>query len=76
MVSHRCYISFLNSHDWLEIRDGKDESSPIIGEKLCGDDLPDQIISTKNELFLKFHSDNTNENVGFKIKVQVYDEIN
>ena len=68
--------SIVKSHDWLEIRDGGDENSPIIGEKLCGDNFPEQIISTSNELFLKFHSDETNENVGFKIKVEVYDEIN
>ena len=66
----------VKSHDWLEIRDGGDENSAIIGEKLCGDNFPEQIISTSNELFLKFHSDETNENVGFKIKVEVYDEIN
>ena len=60
------------SHDWLEIHDGGDDLAPLIGERLCGDVLPDPIISSGNELFLKFHSDGTKEKIGFKIGVQAY----
>ena len=49
------------SHDWLAIHDGGDDLAPLIGERLCGDVLPDPIISSGNELFLKFHSDGTKE---------------
>ena len=60
------------SHDWLAIHDGGDDLAPLIGEKLCGDVLPDSIISSGNELFLRFHSEGTKEKIGFKIGVQAY----
>ena len=60
------------SHDWLAIHDGGDDLAPLIGEKLCGDVLPDPIISSGNELLLIFHSDGTNEEIGFKIGVKAY----
>ena len=27
--------------DWMEIRDGDDETANLIGQKLCGDQIPD-----------------------------------
>ena len=68
---NRCKITFY-SHDWLAVHDGGDDLAPLIGEKLCGDVLPDPIISSGNELLLIFHSDGTNEEIGFKIGVKAY----
>ena len=44
-------------NDFLELRDGSNESSPMIGNKLCGwlQDYP-SIFSSSNELFIRFHS--------------------
>lgn len=44
------------SYDYLEIRDGDSETSPLIGQ-FCGYDLPDDLKSTGNSLLLKFISD-------------------
>ena len=50
---------YIYSSDWLEIHDGPNETSPIIGKEMCGSqkDIPYLIKSTGNELFVSFHSD-------------------
>ena len=47
---------FSPSEDWVEIFDGGNVSAALIGERLCGKDHPDQLLSTGNELLVKFHS--------------------
>ncbi|XP_017095248.2 cubilin homolog [Drosophila bipectinata] len=54
--------------DWLEIRNGHGEDSPLIG-KYC-DSIPSRIVSFSHDLFLKFHSDNSNEESGFLVQWQ------
>ena len=57
--------------DWLKIRDGDDASAIQIGEKLCGDQSPNPIVSSGNALYIYFHSDGSVESSGFKIQVDV-----
>ena len=62
-------IIFTLRNDWLEIRDGGNENAPIIGKKLCGNDIPDMVISRGNELFVEFHSSHAGTDMGYKIFV-------
>ncbi|RZF39688.1 hypothetical protein LSTR_LSTR013176 [Laodelphax striatellus] len=41
--------------DYLEIRNGGSEQSPLIG-KYCGTNIPEEILSLSNQLFIKFNS--------------------
>ncbi|XP_014605735.1 PREDICTED: cubilin-like [Polistes canadensis] len=52
--------------DYLEIRNGGYDSSPLIG-RYCGIETPNQIVSQTNKLFLKFVSDDSNTDTGFSI---------
>ena len=51
-------------YDYLEIRDGHEETSPLIG-KFCGYKLPEDIKSTSNKLYVKFVSDGSVQKAGF-----------
>uniref|UniRef100_A0A3B1IY07 Metalloendopeptidase n=1 Tax=Astyanax mexicanus TaxID=7994 RepID=A0A3B1IY07_ASTMX len=52
------------AYDYLEVRDGLSESSPLIG-RFCGYDKPEDIRSTSNTLWMKFVSDGTVNKAGF-----------
>ncbi|KAL0271771.1 UNVERIFIED_CONTAM: hypothetical protein PYX00_008763 [Menopon gallinae] len=52
--------------DYLEIRDGGYVSSPLIG-RFCGSNIPRQILSQSNNLYLEFGSDNLDSGRGFQI---------
>ncbi|VDD74489.1 unnamed protein product [Mesocestoides corti] len=56
-------------YDYLEIRDGLSESSPVL-KKLCGSNLPTPIKSTNNMMYIKFVSDSSVEKQGFTAKFQ------
>ena len=44
-------------YDYVEVRDGGDESSPLL-KKACGSQRPpNSIQSTGNQMFVKFHAD-------------------
>ena len=51
-------------YDYLELRDGHEEDSPLIG-KYCGYKIPDNIKSTYNKLYVKFVSDGSVQKAGF-----------
>ena len=57
------------SYDWLEVRDGDDSNSEMIGDKLCGHDIPDPIESTGSSITLIFDSNDVYhpDDTGFKI---------
>ena len=65
----------------LQIFDGPNSDSTIFGNRLCGPDLPDNIESTGNNLFLLFNKSSKSLNGNeFKIKVNKkgmhdYDEL-
>ncbi|MEE6514872.1 hypothetical protein FKM82_023266 [Ascaphus truei] len=54
------------AYDYLEIRDGTTESSPLIG-RFCGYDKPDDIKSSSNQLWIKFVSDGSINKAGFSL---------
>ncbi|CAK9795155.1 Cubn [Anthophora quadrimaculata] len=54
-------------HDYVEIRNGGYETSPLIG-KFCGTVIPTEIISQTNQLYLKFVSDPTVSHAGFDME--------
>ena len=54
----------------MAIRNGPDETSPMIGRKRCGNNVPAPIISEGNELHLHLHSDYSVTSSGFEIKVE------
>ena len=51
-------------YDYLEIRDGHESTSPIIGV-YCGYTVPEDIKSTGNKMWIKFVSDNSVQKAGF-----------
>ncbi|XP_028974037.2 dorsal-ventral patterning tolloid-like protein 1 [Esox lucius] len=52
------------AYDYLEVRDGPAESSPLIG-RFCGYDKPEDVRSTSHTLWMKFVSDGTVNKAGF-----------
>uniref|UniRef100_A0A8C4GR64 Metalloendopeptidase n=1 Tax=Dicentrarchus labrax TaxID=13489 RepID=A0A8C4GR64_DICLA len=52
------------AYDYVEVRDGSLESSPLLGH-FCGYDKPDDIKSSSNHLWLKFVSDGSVNKAGF-----------
>ncbi|KAM6986877.1 bone morphogenetic protein 1-like isoform 2-T2 [Aplochiton taeniatus] len=52
------------AYDYLEVRDGSSESSPLLG-RFCGYDKPDDIMSHSNHLWMKFVSDGSVNKAGF-----------
>ena len=55
--------------DWLEVRDGNSSDSEMIGSKLCGNDIPDEVTSTGKSLTLIFQSNDyfNSLDTGFQI---------
>lgn len=61
-------------YDYLEIRDGHEETSPLIG-KYCGYKIPEDIKSNSNKLYVKFVSDGSVQKAGFAASfIKEYDE--
>ena len=54
-------------YDYLEVRDGENSSSRVIGSKLCGDITPYAIESTGPSMTLVFHTDSSLRRTGFKL---------
>ncbi|MBN3281561.1 TLL1 protein, partial [Polyodon spathula] len=52
------------TYDYLEIRDGEDDDSPLIGH-YCGYVKPEDVKSTSNKLWMKFVSDGSINKAGF-----------
>ena len=53
------------------MRDGDNDRAPLIGSRICGTIAPNDIISSGNTLFLKFHSDNSVRRTGYRIKADI-----
>lgn len=52
--------------DFLEVRNGSDGTSPLLGT-YCGSLLPDPVFSQNNELYLRFKSDGATSGRGYEI---------
>ncbi|XP_012062648.1 PREDICTED: cubilin [Atta cephalotes] len=55
------------SFDYLEIRNGGYDSAPLIG-KFCGTDIPTEIPSQANQMYVRFVSDFSRSMTGFEIQ--------
>ncbi|CAG01622.1 unnamed protein product, partial [Tetraodon nigroviridis] len=70
MCNHKLsYIDQIERHDscaydYLEVRDGNNENSPLLG-RFCGYDKPDDIKTSSNQLWMKFVSDGSVNKAGF-----------
>ncbi|XP_068604308.1 cubilin [Brachionichthys hirsutus] len=53
------------SFDYVEVRDGRLETDPLIG-KYCGSSLPAPIVSSFNSLWIRFRSDSSVSRAGFR----------
>lgn len=51
-------------YDYVEVRDGDNPKSPVIG-RYCGDDRPTPVKSSGNSLHIRFVSDGYNNYDGF-----------
>ncbi|XP_065114614.1 cubilin [Paramisgurnus dabryanus] len=51
--------------DFVEVRDGTSETGPLFG-KYCGTTLPAPILSSTNALWIRFQSDNSVAQAGFR----------
>jgi len=51
-------------YDYVEVRDGIDSVSPLLG-KYCGYRIPEDIRSSTNQLYVKFVSDGSVQKEGF-----------
>ncbi|XP_017163297.1 bone morphogenetic protein 1-like isoform X4 [Poecilia reticulata] len=52
------------TYDYVEVRDGGSDSSPLLG-RFCGYDKPENLQSSSNQLWLKFVSDGSVNKAGF-----------
>jgi len=60
-----CTLSCLNSPDVIYVHDGRDKSSPVIGQ-LCNTNTFVELVSTNNRLYMEFVSRSHFPGQGFK----------
>ncbi|XP_074549445.1 cubilin [Halichoeres trimaculatus] len=60
--------------DYVELRNGPDVSSPVLGGRLCGSSPPSMLQTTDNHLFIRFISDASNEASGFKLTFEAHSQ--
>jgi len=58
-------------YDSLKLYDGKDDSAPLLAN-LCGKNLPKNVKSTGEDVFVKFTTDNVVHHKGFKASFKKY----
>ncbi|KAG7266579.1 hypothetical protein CRUP_032104 [Coryphaenoides rupestris] len=58
-------------YDYLEVRDGVDETGQLVG-KYCGKIAPSPVISSGNQLVIKFVSDYETHGAGFSIRYEIF----
>ena len=54
----------------MQIYDGGKKEASLLGGAMCGDNPPTEIISTTNEVMIKFHTDGEDSDSGYKIKIE------
>ncbi|XP_037612385.1 cubilin [Sebastes umbrosus] len=68
------YGTGCSTGDYLELRNGPDGSSPLLGGRLCGTSVPPLLQTTDNHLFIHFASDANNEGGGFKLTFEAHSQ--
>ncbi|KAL4624103.1 CUB and sushi domain-containing protein 1-like [Arapaima gigas] len=76
-LGYGAHIQFLNfsteaNHDFLEIHIGPLESSSVVG-RFSGEEVPPAILTTSHESTIYFHSDHSQNNLGFRLEYQAYE---
>ncbi|XP_046885306.1 CUB and sushi domain-containing protein 1-like [Hypomesus transpacificus] len=76
-VGYGAHIQFLNfssedNHDFLEVRNGPQHSSSLIGQ-YSGNQLPPSLLSTTHETVIHFYSDHSENRPGIKLIYQAYE---
>lgn len=66
MIEIEAFRNFHCVYDYLEIRDGRDESAPMVG-RFCGKAKPPVFTTSSNYLYVKFLSDPSLQQKGFEI---------
>lgn len=59
-------------YDYVELRDGFDETAPFVGRYCDSSAIPPPFISSTNSLYVKFHSDASISAGGFRATFEVY----
>ena len=54
-------------YDFLEIHEGRDEETPLVG-RYCGNNLPPEYVSSGNEMYIRFKTDHSVSGTGFRIR--------
>lgn len=57
-------------YDYVEVRDGVDENGQLVG-KYCGKIAPSPVVSSGNQLYIKFVSDYETHGAGFSIRYEI-----
>lgn len=71
-TSERPFSPFASlRYDYVEVRDGVDESGQLVG-KYCGKIAPSPVVSSGNQLFIKFVSDYETHGAGFSIRYEIF----
>ena len=65
------FLFALYRYDYVEVRDGVDESGQLVG-KYCGKIAPSPVVSSGNQLFIKFVSDYETHGAGFSIRYEIF----
>ncbi|XP_022617506.1 tolloid-like protein 1 [Seriola dumerili] len=58
-------------HDYVEVYNGGDELSPLLG-RYCGSVAPRPFITSGNQVLIKFISDDENDGAGFAVHYEVF----
>ncbi|KAJ8272484.1 hypothetical protein GJAV_G00089640 [Gymnothorax javanicus] len=58
-------------YDYVEVRDGGEETDPLVG-KHCGKIAPNPIVSSTDKLLIKFVSDYETHGAGFSIRYEIF----
>lgn len=56
--------------DCVQVRDGENSTGRLIG-RYCGGDLPPDITTTSQYMYIKFHSDAATQYTGFRMTYSV-----
>ena len=60
----------VHRYDSVEVREGGDEESPLVG-RYCGNTLPPSYVSQGNQVLVHFRSDWSQAGLGFKAKYEL-----
>ena len=71
ILFYQFIISFHFRCDSLTIFDGDSENSPMVG-KYCGSEIPSSFMSSSNDIFIVFKSDDLTNGPGYKLEYKSF----